>query len=78
MNADWAKLDTMVETLSDPKSFVFVAGKNILINGVDILHHIERARTDYLEKVWDSFGEQIGILLAEVVFGKDDENLFLF
>lgn len=69
----------MVKTISNPKSFVFLPGTYILINGVDIYHHVASADADYTQKRWADFGEQVGVTMAEVVFGKDsEESLFLY
>ena len=71
--ADWEKLLDMVEIFSSPESFAYHVGKDLLVNGVDILHEIEAAVTDYESKNWSAFGENVGEATAKVILGAESQ-----
>ena len=71
--ADWEKLLDMVEIFSSPESFAYHVGKDHLVNGVDILHEIEAAVTDYESKNWSAFGENVGEATAKVILGAESQ-----
>ena len=82
--ADWTKLADMVAIFSSPESFAYHVGKDLLVNGVDILGEIEAAVTDYESKNWSDFGENVGEATAKVILGAESqaqlngEVLFLY
>jgi len=45
--ADWAKLAAIAAVMSNPSSFAYHVGKDLLVNGVDIYHEIKTAVNDY-------------------------------
>ena len=57
----------MSAAFSSPWSLVYHIGKNLVVNGVDILKNIEQAITFYKDGKYYEFGETVGKALAEVV-----------
>ena len=53
-------------------SLVYHVGSDILVNGRNIWHEIQAARSAYKSKNWFKFGEDTGQALALVFFGKND------
>jgi len=47
VKADWEKLAKMAVVFSSPSSFAWHAGKDLLVNGVEVTKEIETAITDY-------------------------------
>ena len=52
--------------MTSPWTFLFHTGKELLVNGVDIYHHIVSARTNWDNKAYLSFGEDIGDIIADL------------
>lgn len=65
-------LQKMVGRFSDPKTFAYEMGTNIVINGVDIYREMSAAYTNYLGKDYESFGRDIGVSLALIFIGASD------
>jgi len=65
-------LQKMVGRFSDPKTFAYEMGANIVINGVDIYREMSAAYTNYLAKDFESFGRDIGVSLALIFIGASD------
>ena len=65
-------LQKMVSRFSDPKTFAYEMGTNIVINGVDIYREMSAAYTNYLGKDYESFGRDIGVSLALIFIGASD------
>lgn len=61
------EVEEMAEVFSSPWSLVYHIGKNLIVNGVDILKNIELALSEYKAKNYYAFGQAIGKALAEVV-----------
>lgn len=76
----------MVKTFDSPLSFAYHVGKDILVNGVQIYGDINDAITQYNNKAYEPFGEDVGKALALTLLGMDEmqkeassnDNLFLF
>lgn len=62
----------MVGRFSDPKTFAYEMGTNIVVNGVDIYREMSAAYTSYLAKEYESFGRDIGVSLALIFIGASD------
>ena len=62
----------MVSRFSDPKTFAYELGTNIVVNGVDIYREMSAAYTNYLAKNYESFGRDIGVSLALIFIGASD------
>lgn len=62
----------MYEAFKDPKALAQKAGKNMIVNGVDIYHEMSAAYTNYNAKEFEGFGKDIGIALALVFIGAGD------
>ena len=71
IKADWSKLEGMVQAFSNPTSFAYHVGKDLLVNGRDIYGEIKSATTDYQEEKWGSFGYQVGEAAAKVIIGQE-------
>jgi predicted HAD superfamily phosphohydrolase len=65
-------LRKMVGRFSDPKTFAFEMGTNIVVNGVDIYREMSAAYTNYLAKDFESFGRDIGVSLALIFIGASE------
>jgi len=62
----------MIGRFSDPKTFAYEMGANIVINGVDIYREMSAAYTNYLGKDYESFGRDIGVSLALIFIGASE------
>jgi len=47
----------MAAAMESPISFAWKIGKNLRVNGVEIIHEIEAAKNDYKTKNWLDFGK---------------------
>jgi hypothetical protein len=65
-------LQKMIGRFSDPKTFAYEMGANIVINGVDIYREMSAAYTNYLGKDYESFGRDIGVSLALIFIGASE------
>jgi len=61
---DWAK------GFSNPWSFAYHVGKDLLVNGVQIFHEVEDAVDQYEAGNFKGFGQDIGKALAQVFVGE--------
>ena len=64
-------LINMAKTFSDPLSFAYHAGKDLLIHGVDIYNEINDAITQYDASNYEGFGEDVGKAMAQVLIGAE-------
>lgn len=55
--------------MKNPKAFVFHIGKDLVVNGKDIYHHIEAMIKDFTDKSYKNFGIELGIILEEILIG---------
>ena len=62
----------MLEEFSSPTSFLYHAGTNFVVNGVEIYEELSKAYTNYEAKVYKDFGKDVGVALALVFIGKHD------
>ena len=62
----------MVGRFSNPKTFAYELGANIVVNGVDIYREMSAAYTNYLANQYESFGRDIGVSLALIFIGASD------
>jgi hypothetical protein len=60
-----------LQQYENPKSFIYNAGKNLLINGVDIYDELSNATTNYINGEWFYYGYDIGMALATIVWGSN-------
>eukprot|EP00929_Paragymnodinium_shiwhaense_P083131 TRINITY_DN4416_c0_g2_i1.p1 TRINITY_DN4416_c0_g2~~TRINITY_DN4416_c0_g2_i1.p1 ORF type:complete len:328 (-),score=85.64 TRINITY_DN4416_c0_g2_i1:276-1259(-) len=70
-DADMAKeqVDSFVkalEMLRDPKQ-ILNAGRELLVNGKDILGHIEKAVAAFNDQDWQAFGQEIGGVIVDIL-----------
>jgi len=56
-------------------SFAYHVGKDLVINGVEIIGEINTAVTDYKAGKWGDFGFQVGEALAKVLIGSEQQLL---
>lgn len=64
----------MLKSFKDPKSLAINAGKNIVVNGVDIYKEMSAAYTNYSAKEFEGFGRDIGVALALIFIGATDSS----
>jgi len=69
LKADWAKLAKMSAIFSNPETFAYHVGKDLLINGVQIYGEISTAVEDYEKAQWGDFGYNIGEAAAKTLIG---------
>jgi len=59
----------MAAVFSNPASFAYHIGKDIMFNGVNIYHHTTDAVTQYHSGNMEAMGEDIGEALAKLLLG---------
>ena len=67
-------LINMAKTFSNPISFAWHAGKDLLIHGVDIYHEINDAIIQYDASNYEGFGEDVGKAMAQVLIGAEQQE----
>ena len=55
--------------MKSPKVFAMHVGKDLVVNGKDIFHHIEAMIKDFRDKSYKNFGIELGIILEEILVG---------
>jgi hypothetical protein len=68
----WSTITTWAHTFTNPLSFAFHVGKDILVNGSDIYSDIEGAISTWNDGQYEAFGEDVGDALAKIIVGMDD------
>ncbi len=66
---DLVTITKIVQHFITPHNFLFEAGKNLFVNGIDIWKEISQALRDYQKQDWKSFGQNVGKAGAQIVFG---------
>ena len=64
----------MIESFKDPRSLALAAGKNMVLNGVEIYHEMSAAYTNYKVGEYEGFGRDIGVTMALVFIGACDSK----
>ena len=78
VEADWKKLEEMAAVMSNPTSFAYHVGKDLLLNGHDIYNDIDAGIAEYGDQQWKPFGESVGNALAKLIIGDEPQDpLFL-
>ena len=70
-----ADVENILNTLKQfktPESFAFHVGKNLLVNGVDILHEVEAAVDDWKAQSYRDAGVQIGTALNQLLIRQEN------
>ena len=67
--AELEKLEAMIETFKNPRTFIAHVGKDISINGVDIFKHIKTGVAEFQQAQYYNFGKDMGDALAETLIG---------
>jgi len=67
--ADFGTLAKMAAVYSNPWSFAYHIGKDLLVNGVSIYHDTEDSITNYHAGKYEAMGEDIGEALAKLLIG---------
>lgn len=73
-DVDREKLEKMVKLFHHPLSFGYNVGKNLWVNGVDILHEVNEAVDEYQHQQWKDFGYNIGLAASKTLFGQAKEK----
>jgi len=82
--ADWEKLEKMAEIFSNPATFIYHVGKDLIVNGKQIYREIDDSVQEFETQQYRKFGDDVGEALALLILGDDEEastseeNLFLF
>ena len=69
ITADFAKLEKMAAVYSNPWSFAYHVGKDLVVNGVTIFKDTEDSITQYEAGKFEAMGEDIGDALAKLLLG---------
>ena len=62
---DAAAIEKMIANFESPMSFIFVVGKNLVLNGNEIYDEMATAISDWDSQNWFGFGENLGEALAK-------------
>ena len=65
---------SVLEEFSSPYSFAFHVGKDLLVNGVNIIHEISAAIDDWDAQSYRDCGVQIGTALNQLLIGAEEQN----
>jgi hypothetical protein len=57
----------VIAMFKDSKQIIFHIGQDLKVNGQNILKQIESAIKNFNEKAWSSFGEDLGLIIGEVL-----------
>jgi len=60
-----------IQQYKTPKSFIWNAGKNLLVNGVDVYNELANASVNYKAGNWYYYGYDLGLMLATIVWGNN-------
>lgn len=63
--------NAMLKNFEDPKSLAIRAGKNIIVNGMDVYKEMSAAYTNYRAGDFEGFGRDVGVALALIFIGAD-------
>jgi len=72
IKADWEKLVAMAEIFENPTTFAYHAGKNLIVNGREIIGEVTHAVEAYKVQAWYDFGYNIGKASAKLIIGEDE------
>lgn len=70
---DIETLAEIVAVFSNPVSFAWHVGKDLLVNGINIYHDVENAIDAWHAQDWKSFGLNVGHATALVILGAETE-----
>merc|ERR1719266_2976279 len=73
--SDIKQITNALKQLKHPKSFVFHAFKNLIVNRHDIYKEITAAVKDYRSQTWLDFGVQVGTALHKLIVGGITEGV---
>lgn len=62
----------MASIMSNPWSFAYHVGKDLIVNGVQIFHEVDDSITQFHGKHYYAFGEDIGEALSKLIIGGAD------
>merc|ERR1719378_670132 len=57
----------VIAMFKDSKQIIFHIGQELKVNGQNIINQIESAIKNFNEKAWFSFGEDLGLIIGEVL-----------
>jgi len=68
----WSTINNWAHTFTNPISFAYHVGSDILINGSDIYNDIEGAISTWENGQYEQFGEDVGDAPAKIIVAMDD------
>jgi len=68
----WSTITNWAHTFTNPISFAYHVGKDVLVNGSSIYNDIEGAISSWEAGQYEQFGEDVGDALAKVIVGMED------
>ena len=69
-------LEHIVKIFSNPVSFVWHVGKDLIVNGIQIFHDVESAVDAWNQQQWRSFGYNVGHATSLVILGAESQAVF--
>jgi hypothetical protein len=75
VEADIEAFEKMLAVFSNPHTFIFHVGKDLMINGVQIYKEVSDSVTQFENAKYFDFGEDLGLALAQLIFGAPIEML---
>ncbi len=63
----------VLEEFKTPMSFAYHVGKDLIVNGVDIIHEIGAAVDDWEAQSYRDCGVQIGTALNQLIIGEEEQ-----
>eukprot|EP00933_Yihiella_yeosuensis_P035246 TRINITY_DN2875_c0_g1_i1.p1 TRINITY_DN2875_c0_g1~~TRINITY_DN2875_c0_g1_i1.p1 ORF type:complete len:486 (-),score=129.18 TRINITY_DN2875_c0_g1_i1:298-1755(-) len=70
-DSDIKSVEKALQTMSSPQQFAYHVGKNLILDHVEIFHEISTGITDYDEKKYEGFGENVGEALHKLILSPE-------
>ena len=64
----------MIKSFTSPWSFIYHVGKDVIVNGKNIINEIETCVTDYRANNFNGMGYEIGEALYQIFIGEEMAN----
>ena len=66
--SDVKKIISTLKSFTDPVTFIYHIGKDLIVNRVHIYHEIKNAISSWRSHNYFTFGQQIGDILGQLIF----------
>jgi hypothetical protein len=61
-----------IKSFTDPFSFLWHTGKELIINHADIYDNFVAAQANWENKKWEEFGRNIGDIIADITYAMEE------